>query len=105
MQQQEAKFHIGQLISHVKAGYRGVVYDIDPVYSGTEDWYETMATSQPPRDNPWYHVLVDGHRHTTYVAERHLAPDENERPITHPLVGKLFSAFEGGRYIHQIPTN
>ena len=86
MQQQEAKFHIGQVISHLKSGYRGVVYDIDPVFSGTEEWYATMATSLPPKDKPWYHVLVDGQQHTTYVAERHLTPDESGRPITHPLV-------------------
>lgn len=105
MQQQESKFHIGQLINHLKFGYRGVVFDIDPVFSGTEEWYAAMATSHPPKDKPWYHVLVDGQRHATYVAERHLAPDESGRPITHPLIDSLFSGFEGGSYKRQIVTN
>lgn len=105
MQQQEAKFQIGQLINHLKAGYRGVIYDIDPVFSGTEEWYTTMATSLPPKDRPWYHVLVDGQQHTTYVAERHLAPDETGRPIAHPLIDSLFSGFESGHYIRQITKN
>ena len=105
MQQQEAKFHIGQLISHLKSGYRGVVYDIDPVFSLTEEWYAAMAKSRPPKDMPWYHVLVDGQGHTTYVAERHLTPDESGHPITHPLIGSLFSGFEDGSYKCQIATN
>jgi heat shock protein HspQ len=105
MQQQEAKFHIGQLINHLKAGYRGVIYDLDPEFSGTEEWYATMAVSRPPKDKPWYHVLVDGHQHTTYVAERHLAPDDTLRPVSHPLVDSLFSGFEDGSYKRQIASN
>lgn len=105
MQTHEAKFHIGQLINHLKAGYRGVIYDIDPVFSLTEEWYATMAKSLPPKDKPWYHVLVDGQQHTTYVAERHLAPDESGRPITHPLIDSLFLSFDGGSYKRQIASN
>jgi heat shock protein HspQ len=105
MEHQEAKFHVGQLITHLKAGYRGAIYDIDPVFSETEEWYAAMAKSLPPKDEPWYHVLVDGQRHTTYVAERHLASDETGDPIVHPLVDHMFSGFEGGRYFHQIAHN
>ena len=105
MQQQEAKFHIGQQISHLKSGYRGVVYDIDPVFSLTEEWYAAMARSLPPKAKPWYHVLVDGQGHTTYVAERHLTPDESGHPITHPLIDSLFSGFEDGIYKRHIAAN
>jgi len=105
MQQQESKFHIGQLIRHLKFGYRGVVYDVDPVFSGTEEWYRTMATSRPPRDKPWYHVLVDGQQYTTYVAERNLTQDDNGQRITHPLVDTLFSRFENGRYVRNLAAN
>ena len=105
MQEYVAKFHVGQIISHVKFGYRGVVFDIDPVFSGSEDWYATMARSKPPKDKPWYHVLVDGQQHTTYVAERHLAPDDSGGPIVHPLVDSLFSSFDGQSYKGQITTN
>ena len=105
MQQQKAKFHVGQVIRHLKSGYRGVVYDIDPVFSLSEEWYATMAISLPPKDRPWYHVLVDGRSHTTYVAEGHLTEDESRLPIGHPLIGRYFAAFEDGRYIRQGAVN
>ena len=101
----EAQFYIGQLISHQKFGYRGVVFDVDPIFSGSQEWYDTMATSRPPKDRPWYHVLVDGSDHTTYVAERHLAPDESGQPVTHPLVGEMFSHFDEGAYVLQSSRN
>lgn len=94
----EAQFYVGQVISHQKFGYRGVVFDVDPAFSGSEEWYETMASSRPPKDRPWYHVLVDGSDHTTYVAERHLEPDETGQPVAHPLVNAVFSRFEDGIY-------
>tara|TARA_B100000029_G_C16951762_1_gene732827 strand:- start:48 stop:359 length:312 start_codon:yes stop_codon:yes gene_type:complete len=101
----EAQFYIGQLISHQKFSYRGVVFDVDPIFSGSQEWYDTMATSRPPKDRPWYHVLVDGSDHTTYVAERHLAPDESGQPVTHPLVGEVFSHFNDGIYVLQTSRN
>jgi heat shock protein HspQ len=105
MRQGEAKFHVGQVVTHLKFGYRGVVFDVDPAYAGSEEWYATMARSRPPKNRPWYHVLVDGATHTTYVAERHLAPDESGRPVAHPLVSSLFSGFVDGSYTPQTPRN
>lgn len=94
----EPKFAPGQLVQHRKFGYRGVIADVDPEFAGTEEWYEMMAKSRPPRDQPWYHVLVDGASHTTYVAERHLEPDDSNRQIEHPALGQFFDRFEGNRY-------
>ena len=94
----EAKFGPGDVVCHRKFDYRGVVVDVDPVYLGTDEWYDTMARSMPPRDAPWYRVLVHGAEHTTYVAERHLAPDETGRPIVHPLIEETFTTFDGQRY-------
>ena len=93
-----AKFFVGQLVRHSKFGYRGVVFDIDATFQGTDEWYELVAKSRPPRDKPWYHVLVDRADHTTYVAERHLEPDEIGEPISHPLVAELCGEFQEGRY-------
>lgn len=93
-----ARFEVGQLVSHRLFGYRGVIYDVDPVFGLSDDWYDQMARSQPPRDAPWYHVLVDGATHTTYVAERNLLPDETGAPVDHPLVGEYLGAFGDGRY-------
>ncbi len=92
-------FGVGQLIQHRKFGYRGVIVDVDPVFSGTEQWYEAMARSRPPRDKPWYHVLVDGAEHATYVAERHLEPDASGQQVDHPELGRFFNRFIDGRYI------
>ena len=101
----EAQFFIGQLITHQKFGYRGVIFDVDPIYSGSQEWYETVASSHPPKEKPWYHVLVDGSDHTTYVAERHLAPDQTGGSVSHPLVNEMFSRFEDGIYYPQTSHN
>ncbi len=92
------KFSIGQVIHHRLFDYRGVIVDVDPVFSGTEEWYEQVALSRPPKDKPWYHVLVDGASHLTYVAERNLEPDESGRPVKHPLVKEFFTGFNKGAY-------
>ena len=94
-----AKFHVGQIVRHELFDYRGVIFDVDQNFSEDDSWYATMARTQPPKDQPWYRVLVDGATHTTYVAERNLSPDSDGRPIQHPLIDKLFTALEGGRYI------
>ncbi len=98
MRMQQAKFDIGQVIKHRLFGYRGVIFDIDPHFYGTEDWYRQMAKSHPPRDQPWYRVLVDGAIHDTYVAERNLTPDDSGQRIGHPLVNELFDGFQNGAY-------
>jgi len=88
----EAQFSVGQIVQHKLFGYRGLIFDVDPEFSNDEDWYERMARTRPPKDKPWYHVLVDGAEHVTYVAERNLEEAENtSEPIEHPLVAELFS--------------
>lgn len=98
MSASEAKFHIGQRIHHRLFDYRGVVVDVDPVFQDTDEWYEQVARSRPPKDKPWYRVLVHGAQHETYVAERNLEPDLTEDPIEHPLIDELFSGMENGAY-------
>lgn len=100
-----AQFRPGQLVHHKRFEYRGVVVDVDPVFQGTEEWYEAMARSRPPKDAPWYHVLVDGAEHTTYVAERNLEADHSMKPIRHHLLGAHFDRFERGAYVPRRPTN
>ena len=94
----EAKFGLGQLVQHQLFGYRGVVVDVDASFQLTDEWYDQMARSRPPRDQPWYHVLVHDAEHSTYVAQRNLAADESGEPINHPLVPELFDGFHAGRY-------
>lgn len=95
----EAQFAIGELVHHLLFDYRGVVYDVDPVFSGSEEWYQQVARSRPPKDRPWYRVLVHGARHETYVAERNLERDRSKDPISHPAIRYVFESFEGGLYI------
>lgn len=94
----KALFSIGQVIVHKNFNYRGVIFDVDATYTGTQEWYERVAKSKPPKDKPWYHVLVDGKLMTTYVAERHLQVEANPKPITHPLTEDYFDSFEDGSY-------
>ncbi len=100
-----AKFSVGALIHHRLFDYRGVVFDIDQSFQSTEEWYEAMAKSCPPKDKPWYHVLVHGATHATYVTERNLERDESAEPISHPLLMHYFSGFEDGRYLTRGRTN
>ena len=93
-----AKFGVGHLVVHRLFGYRGVVYDADPDFQLTDEWYESVARSRPPRDRPWYHVLPDGAEHTTYVAERNLKDDDSGKPVDHPLVATLFRGMQGKAY-------
>ncbi len=94
----QAKFAIGEIISHKMFGYRGVVIDIDFQFSADEAWYERVALSRPPKDQPWYHVLVDNAQHQTYVAERNLQSCDDVSPILHPSLGRYFSELIDGRY-------
>ena len=92
------KFHPGQVIQHKRFDYRGVVVGVDPTFQLSEEWYEEVARSRPPKDQPWYHVLVHGPRQTTYVAERNLEIDPSGQPIEHPLLGRFFDKFSDGFY-------
>ena len=102
---QHAKFSVGELIHHKLFDYRGVVVDVDPEFQGSEEWYEQVARSKPPRDKPWYHVLVHDATHNTYVAERNLEPDASVDPINHPYIDLIFDTFKDGLYVKKSKTN
>jgi heat shock protein HspQ len=100
-----ARFAVGGLVHHLRFGYRGVVADVDATFQGSDEWYEQVARSRPPKDAPWYHVLPHDATHTTYVAERNIEHDESREPIRHPLVDEIFDAFEDGRYLKRDGLN
>lgn len=100
-----ARFSVGDVIHHRLFDYRGVIVDVDPYFQGSDEWYETVAKSHPPRNKPWYHILVDNAMHTTYVAERNLEADEERQPVNHPLVEQFFTSFEKGRYVRDERVN
>lgn len=99
------KFSVGQVVTHLKFEYRGVVVDVDANYQGSEDWYEQVARSRPPKDKPWYHVLVGDTDRATYVAERHLEADDSGDPIRHPAMNNYFDDFRDGVYHMRRNTN
>jgi len=101
----EAEFSVGQVVHHRLFGYRGVIIDADAFFQGSESWYGTIAKSKPPKDRPWYHVLVDGGQHQTYVAERNLEEDTEGGAIQHPNVAEYFQAFTNGSYIPRAALN
>ena len=102
---QQAKFAIGQCIHHKLFDYRGVIVDVDPVFQGTSEWYDAVARSRPPRDKPWYRVLVDNSDHETYVAEQNLSDDDTDDPVSHPLIDTFFDRFDDGRYFNDRQVN
>lgn len=101
----QARFSIGELVDHQLFGYRGVVFDVDASFQQSDEWYENVAKSRPPKDEPWYSVLPDGATHTTYVAQRNLESATEPTPIRHPLVEPLFAEFDGRRYVPRQGTN
>jgi len=101
----EAKYSIGDLVHHKLFDYRGVIVDIDPDFQLTDEWYDMVARSRPPRNEPWYHVLVHEAENSTYVAEQNLEPDQSGKTISHPMVEKFFTDLRNGRYINDEKVN
>jgi heat shock protein HspQ len=87
MHMTEAKYHLGQVLRHRKHPFRGVVFDVDPNFSSTEDWYQAIPEdSRPRRDQPFYHLLAENEQGTylAYVSEQNLVPDTSGQPVDHP---------------------
>ena len=92
-----AKFDVGQLVSHLRHGYRGVIAGRDAECVADDDWYFGNRT-QPTREQAWYHVLVHGGEHSTYVAEENLELYDGGEQVLHPMTRELFASFSGGCY-------
>ncbi len=97
------QFQVGDVVHHRRYGYRGAIVERDSVCQADEAWYQSNQT-QPDRNQPWYHVIVDGAQHTTYVAEEHLEPDSSGAPVRHPMIKQAFVSFFKGRYYKE-PLN
>ena len=94
----ESRYSIGDLVHHKLFDYRGVIVDIDPYFQLTDEGYEMVARSRPPKNEPWYHVLVHNATNSTYVAEQNLTPDQDSDQIIHPERNHYFSRYDQGRY-------
>ena len=97
-----AKFQIGDIVRHRVYPFRGVIFDVDPEFANTEEWWQSIPEDVRPRkDQPFYHLLAenDDMSYIAYVSEQNLMRDESGTPVSHPLVGNFFAGQEDGRYI------
>ncbi|WP_075996517.1 heat shock protein HspQ [Salaquimonas pukyongi] len=97
----KAKFSIGDLVRHRVFPFRGVIFDVDPEFANSEEWYESIPDEiRPRRDQPFYHLFAenDETEYIAYVSEQNLLSDENREPVRHPQVGEVFERTEDGNY-------
>ncbi|SEJ83171.1 heat shock protein HspQ [Sphingomonas sp. OV641] len=97
-----AQFTIGDVVRHRMLDFRGVVFDVDPVFANTEEWYQSIPESiRPRKDQPFYHLLAENAESTyvAYVSQQNLVHDESEEPVDHPAIAGLFTGFSDGRYL------
>lgn len=98
----EAKFQIGQVVKHRVYDFRGVIFDVDPEFNNTEEWYEAIPENiRPRKEQPFYHLLAENEevQYVAYVSEQNLLRDDSGRPIGHPQVNDLFVRNESGDYV------
>ncbi|MCS6879248.1 MAG: heat shock protein HspQ [Geminicoccaceae bacterium] len=96
-----AKFPIGQVVRHRLFPFRGVIFDVDPEFANTEEWYNAIPEEVRPRkDQPFYHLLAENADayYVAYVSEQNLVPDPYGGPVEHPKVPELFEELQNGRY-------
>jgi heat shock protein HspQ len=100
-----ARFQIGDIVRHRIYPFRGVIFDVDPEFANTEEWWDSIPEDVRPRkDQPYYHLLAENAETTyvAYVSEQNLLPDESGKPVVHPQVNEFFSGLSEGRY-QQLP--
>ena len=101
MLQANAKFCIGQIVKHRIYPFRGVIFDVDPEFANTEEWWNAIPEDVRPRkDQPFYHLFAENETsyYVAYVSEQNLLPDESGEPVEHPEVDELFGDLDGNHY-------
>ena len=96
-----ARFGIGEVVRHRLLDFRGVIFDVDPEFANSEEWYEAIPEAlRPARDQPFYHLLAENEQssYIAYVSQQNLVPDEDGGEVDHPAIDGLFDRFAGGRY-------
>lgn len=99
--QTDACFAIGDVVRHRLFDFRGVVFDIDPVFANSEEWYEAIPeTLRPRRNQPFYHLLAENGEasYVAYVSQQNLVSDDSDEPVDHPAIGGIFGAYADGKY-------
>lgn len=97
----QAKFNIGQIVRHRKFPFRGVVFDVDPEFSNTDEWWESIPEDiRPVKEQPFYHLLAENEQayYVAYVSEQNLVLDKSGKPLNHPGVSTIFGELSDGKY-------
>ncbi|MBC8718241.1 MULTISPECIES: heat shock protein HspQ [Brucella/Ochrobactrum group] len=103
-----AKFQIGQVVKHRMFPFRGIIFDVDPEFANTEEWYESIPEeTRPRRDQPFYHLLAENSEseYVAYVSEQNLVPDLSDEPLRHSQIGEIFDKLENGSYRVKLHAN
>ena len=96
-----ARFGIGEVVKHRHFEFRGVIFDVDPVFANSEEWYESIPEDiRPRKDQPFYHLLAENAEssYVAYVSQQNLIADDSDEPVEHPAIPGIFDAFDGTRY-------
>ncbi len=102
-----AKFGIGQVVKHRRYPFRGVIYDVDPVFANTEEWWLAIPEDVRPRkDQPFYHLFAENAEteYVAYVSEQNLVPDTSGEPLRHAQLDEVFFRTDAGEYKAKAPT-
>jgi heat shock protein HspQ len=97
----EAQFTIGDVVRHRIFDFRGVIFDVDPVFANSDEWYESIPESvRPAKDQPFYHLFAENaeNSYIAYVSQQNLMPDTEHGPVDHPAIAGVFEGFGGQRY-------
>ena len=102
MASRQAKFRIGQVVKHRFYPFRGVVFDVDPVFANTDEWYQAIPEGmRPSKDQPFYHLFAENAEteYVAYVSEQNLVLDDSGEPVRHPDVAESFERDADGAYV------
>ena len=96
-----ARFTIGEVVRHRLFDFRGVIFDVDPQFANSDEWYDAIPEAlRPSKEQPFYHLLAENADSTyvAYVSQQNLISDDSEEPVDHPAIATMFDRLEGGRY-------
>jgi heat shock protein HspQ len=97
----QARFAIGEVVRHRLLDFRGVIFDVDPEFANSEEWYQAIPEQlRPAKDQPFYHLLAENAEssYVAYVSQQNLVTDDSDEPVEHPAIESLFNGFDDGRY-------
>ena len=96
-----ARFGIGEVVRHKMFDFRGIIFDVDPVFANSEEWYESIPEPlRPSKEQPFYHLLAENSEssYIAYVSQQNLVTDDSDEPVEHPALAAMFERIDGGGY-------